>query len=145
MKHLSIASLFACSLLIVLLDLISPSTGCHKSKPYTRPTSIGRPILGLNVQTQDPVSVGDTWAELGGLIVSTNASIINNITNYGIEYKAADDTNNLYKKVKASQLQDNGFRVRLTELKSATQYNFRAYFNYNLQEFKGSTKSFQTK
>lgn len=145
MKQLSITSLFTCSLLLVLLDLITPSTGCHKSKPYTRPSAIGIPVLGLTPQTLGTVSIGDNWAELSGQIPVAASSVNESVSQYGIEYKESG-TDNPYQKVPASELkEDSKFQVRVTGLKPGTDYLYQAYFVYNLKEYTGFFKSFRTK
>ncbi len=145
MKHLSITSLFACSLLVVLLDLITPASGCHKSKPYTRPTNIGIPILGMPPQTLDAESVGVDWAVLSGELSTAAASDAKNISQYGIEYKESG-SDKPYQKVPASELkEDNKYQVRVTSLKPAKNYLYRAYLIYNSKEYTGFFKSFRTK
>jgi len=144
MKHLSITSLFACSLLVVLLDIITPSTGCHKSKPYTRPTNIGIPILGLPPQTLEAESVGDTWAVLPAEMSAAAAAAPQYIDQYGIEYKESG-TDSPYQKVPATEMkEDNKYQVRVTGLKAAKNYLYRAYLVYNSKEYTGFFKSFRT-
>lgn len=145
MKHLSIASLFACSLLLVLLDIITPATGCHKSRPYTRPTSLGAVILGLSTQTKDVVAVGSTWAELAGTINISNSSALDGTILYGIEYKPTSDVEGPFKMVQASQAEGDNFTVRITNLQPNTAYFYRSYYEYKQQKVCGSLAKFQTK
>ena len=140
----SSTSLFVCSLLIVLLDVISPGHGCNKKKPQhlrPYPLQLKRNVI---IRPSKLQSVGATWAEITRPVdpQSTISDQPNDIQEYGIEYSVDDQSN--YKKVPVSNAKDNSTTLRIENLKPNTLYFYRSYLIYQGDTITSLSSYFRT-
>lgn len=135
MKHFGISTLMAGCLMWVLLDAAPiPIGNSCKEKPnnYHRPVrptnnfGIQVPHNFPNVATGDVKDKDDTWVELTGSFVYEGTYNSKDVAEYGIAYRE-EGSDKAFKEISSTNLSDNTFSVKITNLDPNKIYEYHAY------------------
>lgn len=144
MKHFSITSLLAGSLLLIFLDHvpIPPSSdsgsSCKDKHKEQKEIRLLEPVKTLEnipkLTTGEVISRGETWVEISGKLDLANREDMKFINEYGIAYaqNAEKESDRKFTDVPASELKDdNSFTVKITDLDPDVSYVYCAYVQTN--------------